>query len=160
MWRTPDGGLIDVTPHRGHDKRILFAPDPGARFDPSLARRRPNHMAALSADPDFVALVAAANALFAYLGALDQAQVQLARNGQDSKFDGLAAAHLEMLHRVYAERLRPTDRCICGSGRKFFRCCRVLPPAEGFAADPLRKRTWVMPAVAGAWCGIDGTVSP
>lgn len=168
VWRTPDGALIDVTPTRGHFKRVLFSPDPVATFDRTLARRRPNRMQALSQEPAVSELVAAANSFFQYLGDLDQGRIEAARRGTDPAFDALAAAHLTALHRVYEAKLRPTDRCICGSGRKFFRCCRALPPAEAFASEARRRRIWVMPQaagfaagqVAGAGGGIDGSARP
>lgn len=149
VWQSPDGTLIDVTPTRGHYKRVLFSSDSAATFDRTLSHRRPNRMRELSNDPAVMALVAAANGLFQYLGELSQGQIEAARSGKDSTFDALSGTHLSALHQVYNARLRPTDRCICGSGRKFFRCCRVLPSAEKFVGDAQRRRIWVMPQATG-----------
>ncbi|MBX9624339.1 MAG: hypothetical protein K2X82_11075 [Gemmataceae bacterium] len=46
-WRTPDGELIDVTPHADGEARILFLPDPGRVWEgvtiPNVRRPLTNH---------------------------------------------------------------------------------------------------------------------
>lgn len=60
VWRSPDGGLIDVTPQTGAPPRILFLSQPDAVYDPATYRR--NIMApdaGNAAAREYIALAAA-----------------------------------------------------------------------------------------------------
>lgn len=118
VWRSPAGNLIDITPHRDGEQRILFIPDPTRKYE-----GRP-------IDSFRVPL------------ANDRRILRAIRMNED--FDKLRHKHLLPDGRaavpaseVIAVALRHTERndpCVCGSGKKFKRCCGPPPEAE------LRKR--------------------
>lgn len=144
VWQSPAGRYVDVTPHAGNPKRVMFAADPVATFDFTQATRRPNRFQALSTASNVVAFAERANLYFAYLALLSPEQLAAIADGGNPEHDRLVEDHLARLHALWTSHLKPADRCLCGSGRKFFRCCQVVPPLDQFLRSQRARASWLI----------------
>ena len=120
VWRTPEGGLVDVTARADSQTDILFVADPARVFE---GRQVNNVRFALSPDPRIAE----------YIRVHDEIYNVLNRGERAGQYGAISVPRDEIeplylrAHRLQSElsQLRPgrNDPCHCGSGRKFKKCC-------------------------------------
>jgi hypothetical protein len=104
MWITPDGTLLDVTPHDG-EPNVLFVPDPGRRY---LGQNIPNVRRFLHDD--------------------EYSRHVKERIAQQDELERNPPPNV-IIRRPPAVQVAPigrNDHCPCGSGRKYKKCCMLL----------------------------------
>ena len=124
VWRNPDGEMVDISPKTRQTQRILFLPDPSARYD---GRQVNNLRHAISRDPDVSAYLQAFDDEFEFLNrgerALQHGELRL--NDRDAIEYGNIERRLETLHMRLLPRFPsfgPYTACWCGSGKKLKWC--------------------------------------
>jgi hypothetical protein len=123
VWISPDGTLIDVTPEVDNEKEILFLPDPVRIFDEQKFNRLNNIRMAILDHPlvhDFLKTVEEYVAYQISNTVPGQPRTQQLDVDVCTSYEQ-RMAQLEM----QIGQLTPgrNDLCICGSGRKFKKCC-------------------------------------
>jgi len=119
VWRRPDGALLDVTPMRSHEARILFVRDDRRTFDFEGMWRRDNVRHALAADALVVDFLDAAAGWVSFQG--EQADGTMV--GYREREATLVSRYRQLQAALYRKYLRDNDTCPCDSGREVERCC-------------------------------------
>jgi len=126
VWRSPDGVLIDITPHEYPTHGVLFLPDPSATYDFQGFKRRDNVRRALIDIPAVTEFLQISAHTFQIL---EEASV-----GKEYRFSPRDLQQLQAMedHRaqlkgsIYFHLARskgPNDICFCRTGKKFKKCC-------------------------------------
>lgn len=112
IWRTPDGKLIDITPHNYNEKRILFL------FDSSVCYQGitiPSHRQALTDSP----LVAEFIRLYSERDHI----MQTSTLGNVYVMPADLHNRINALQLKFSQEVGRNDPCPCGSGLKYKKCC-------------------------------------
>jgi hypothetical protein len=107
VWLSPEGDLIDVTPHDG-ETEIVFVRDKVRRYKGKDIR---NTRRALRSDPRTMALMQVASE-------------------QDDMRDHPPPGVIFVEKPLYRAALRRSDPCPCRSGKAYRACCRLLGDRE------------------------------
>lgn len=111
IWESPDGQLIDVTPHNYEEKTILFLPDSSVNY---AGTPIPNHRLSLTDSPLVIELISLFN---------QRDQIAANSSGQTYTLPIELCKRIseiqQSLHRVVGRN----DPCPCGSGPKYKKCC-------------------------------------
>lgn len=116
IWSTPDGKLIDITPHSHSEKRILFLLDSSVCYQGIAI---PSHRQALTNSPLVAELIHLCNER-------DHAI-------QTSTLDNTYALPANWFNQVrtlelnFSQKAGRNDPCPCGSGLKYKKCCGQYP---------------------------------
>lgn len=105
VWKGDDGKLVDITPKADGEKKVLFIPD-----DKTAYRKQyiDNIRISLSESPALQEIL--------------DANSQLTR--MKNKFnDGTGHARLAYALKEHEANQSRNEKCKCGSGRKFKKCC-------------------------------------
>jgi hypothetical protein len=143
VWVAPDGTRKDIAPHQAPLKQILFLPDPAIAYRDNCQVN--NHRMALNDDPLIGRFIQAANDIFAEenrgefasLGhfvateSWHQAQRQkmssqmalMKKYGMPPGTEDLIAASCPTPMQRESPKIGRNDPCLCGSGKKFKKCC-------------------------------------
>lgn len=112
IWRTPDGKLIDITPHSYNEKRILFL------FDSSVCYHGitiPSHRQALTNSPLVAELIR--------LCTVRDHAMQTSIFGDRYTLPVDWYDQVRALEFIFAQEVGRNDPCTCGSGLKYKKCC-------------------------------------
>lgn len=126
VWDDGNGRLIDVTPHLGGERAILFHPDPNRRFDHEGRKRLPNVRRSLGELCSAAEYMRAVDNLHHFWEASSDGDMIHIDKARLLPFaDAAEQAKVAVLVEL-AMRTRPHEPCICGSGLKFRKCCRSM----------------------------------
>ncbi|MCP1540155.1 SEC-C metal-binding domain-containing protein [Methylorubrum extorquens] len=115
--------LVDITPHIHGEKRILFLPDPERAYDFEGQSRLLNVKRSLGEVPAAQRWIDASDQLQRFLVAHTAgAEMTFSRDEVMPLADEVQYRKAEILVAL-AGRTRPHEPCVCGSGRKFRKCC-------------------------------------
>ena len=125
VWEK-DGELLDITPKKNRERKIVFLPDPSADYDFKGNRRRINVKRSLGRFASVDKWIAATDAF--------QQAIEDNSAGRLAHFDKRdMMAHQQAINNAMAEvvldlayETNPRDRCICASGKEFRKCCSKL----------------------------------
>ncbi|MCW2247854.1 hypothetical protein M2352_003488 [Azospirillum fermentarium] len=123
IWRSPEDGLIDLTPKENSAENILFLPDPERVCDVTGEKRTYNICKRLKADPDIEAMLSAERALFDYEEACTVPGTQEMRVNQN-EYQVYQVNKAIATAKVALKYCRGPSPCCCGSGEKFAHCHR------------------------------------
>lgn len=128
-----ENGLTCVTPQQDGSARILFLPDPSLSFDfDDRDARMPTKMIPLSKDPFVARLIENEEREYQIRCNYPRGSHALEVRGSDAiELQRLYAEKPELIRRVSLRTKHHNDPCICGSGRKFRKCCRPQMMAAG-----------------------------
>jgi uncharacterized protein YecA (UPF0149 family) len=123
IWRTPSGTLVDPTPHDPPSETILFLSDPDAEFmGQSIDRRRK----ALSDHPLVEQLISRAEERTRISSSvLPGEEISLPVETYEALWVG-DPEFGKAFSRLALTLRGANDPCVCGSGRKYGRCCKGL----------------------------------
>lgn len=119
VWRCPTGELVDITPTQLGVRRILFLIDTVRRYE---GRQVNNVRRALVNDPIVHEFIAVANAQFRVLNRGERADQHAVALAPDEILPLVQRAQ-ELQARLDSRTPGRNDPCVCGSGKKFKRCC-------------------------------------
>jgi hypothetical protein len=123
VWKTPTGELIDVTPKKDGEAKILFLPDPIRVFDEDTYNRLDNIRLAVSPHPSVQAFLDSAAELQKYKeecsDPLNPKLMRIDTYKLKCYETNMAKAEMAMMHLPIGRN----DPCRCGSGVKFKKCC-------------------------------------
>lgn len=126
VWDDGNGRLIDVTPHRGGERTILFHPDPTRRFDHEGRQRLQNVKRSLGEVRSAVEYIRATDSLARFMEASSDGDlIRMDKAELLPIADAAEQAKVAVLVEL-AMHTRPHEPCICGSGLKFRKCCRSM----------------------------------
>lgn len=128
-----DAGLRCVTPEKDGCARILFLPDSSLTFDfDDPEARLPTKMIPLSKDPWIARLIANEEREYQIKCKYPRGAYNIEVRGNDAiELRRLYEEKPELIRRVFLRTKHHNDTCICGSGRKFRKCCRPQMMAAG-----------------------------
>ena len=112
IWQSPDGKLVDITPHSYQETSILFLQDSSVNYHEAPI---PNHRQALTQSP-----------LVAKLIQLHNQQDAIMCSCQAMDFYTVPAdlvRHINAIHIYINRKVGRNDPCPCGSGLKYKKCC-------------------------------------
>ena len=126
VWRSPDGDLIDITPHEYPTDGVLFLPDPSVPYDFECftrrdSVRRPN--TPLPAVKEFLELSALT---FHKLESVSVGQEYRMNQRDFLQLQAIEDRKADLKKQIYFHLARsrgPNDRCFCRTGLKFKKCC-------------------------------------
>ena len=123
---TEDGSLRCVTPDRDGESRILFLEDPSIEFDASdPMARMPSRLVPETEHQDVRDFIEVARAVHALKAKHPPTSGPIALRGDDAiRFQELQLRERSLLRDISLRTRKSTEPCICGSGRKFRKCCR------------------------------------
>jgi hypothetical protein len=110
IWLSPEGNLVDITPHRDGEQRILFIPDPTRSYNGQPI--------------DNIRLPLVQNPRVERLMRMNEEMLELRK-----KYllpDGRAAVPAIEVIQVVVKHTSRNDQCPCRSSRKFKHCCGQL----------------------------------
>ena len=119
---------IDITPNKYGDKKILFVQDDGITFDYSDEMcRLPSKNIALSSAKDVKRLVNIEDELYRIKTKYPVTGGVILLIPEDAKtISKLEAEKLQIIPKIIVNHIHHNDPCVCGSGRKFRKCCQGL----------------------------------
>lgn len=117
VWQSPDGALIDITPHQDGEMRILFILDDRIQYH---GKPIPSVRLPLARNRQVLRAVRIAE---------DMEKLRL----RYLLPDGRAAVPAREVLSVIASHTTRNDLCPCQSGRKFKHCCESLPLTSRFS---------------------------
>ena len=122
VWRTADGLLKDVTPNPLGYKRVLFLPDPSLKFEEKQIN---NIRTSLIKDARVGEFISVADEVFAIHNAGDRAtQLEIRVTPDEARrLQFLEFRKAQLLAQIESAEPERNDRCRCGSGQKYKRCC-------------------------------------
>ena len=112
IWQSPEGTLVDITPHNHGEKTILFVPDTKVKFEGVII---PSRRAPMTSSPKIERLI----------GLLNTRDYMLEQSGT-SKTCAFPEPFIREIQNTLAEIKQSASRndlCPCGSGLKFKKCC-------------------------------------
>lgn len=121
VWQSPEGELIDVTPHEGNDERILYLIDNTMVYDGNIigSRRFP-----LNDSPIVKELIDIANTNDKLLDELsNDDNIRNTEIKKEFYDNSLRSQNLLKALENKFKNINRNDPCPCGSGRKFKLCC-------------------------------------
>lgn len=117
IWETPEGELIDVTPHEGNDKEILFIRDNKMT---DTGEKVKNIRLALTNSPlvaEFISLSDERDTLLCNCypyRTLSRQELEVLRELEMRR---------EEIKEIFYRKTKPNEPCPCGSGMKYKKCC-------------------------------------
>ena len=128
-----NGYLKCVTPEKDGASRILFLPDPTLTFDfDDTEARMPHRMIPLNNDPDVGFLIAHEKREFEIICKYPRGSQEIEIGGWDAvELKRIQQEKPEFIRKIFLRTTHHNDQCICGSGRKFRKCCRSSMLAAG-----------------------------
>jgi hypothetical protein len=120
IWRSPLGGLVDVSPQRGNDDNILFLPDPNRLFE---GRQIDNIRIPLRPGSEVREFIAVSEAIFGVLNAGERADAFGLISIPTDEIRHLLLRKAELQSILARQTPSRNSPCPCGSGKKFKRCC-------------------------------------
>ena len=119
---------IDVTPNKYDDKKILFVRDDGITFDYSDEMSRlPSKNIALSSAKDVKRLVNIEAELYSIKTKYPVTAGMIAPLPEDANtILKLETEKQQITPKIIVNHTHHNDPCVCGSGRKFRKCCQGL----------------------------------
>ncbi|OJJ12956.1 hypothetical protein BKI51_02500 [Alphaproteobacteria bacterium AO1-B] len=126
-------GLRCVTPDKDGCERILFLPDSSLTFDfDDPQARLPTKMIPLCKDPLVARLIENEEREYLIKCRYPRGADTIEVRGNDAiELRRLDEAKPELVRRVFLRTKHHNDTCVCGSGRKFRKCCRPKMLAVG-----------------------------
>lgn len=126
IWESPEGKFVDITPRKGNFDKVLFIEDPNLTYEGYQRNNVRIPLYQFEPIRDFIAIE-------------DRKYEILNKNErrfQHGKIKLTGAEANEMRKLDYAKMLlemkifnytpSPNSQCICGSGKKFKKCCSFL----------------------------------
>ncbi|MEW5914065.1 MAG: SEC-C metal-binding domain-containing protein [Thermodesulfobacteriota bacterium] len=120
VWKSDQEELIDITKKRENEKRILFLPDESKSFNFDEPAREPSVRLPLVNDPFVEEFVDIANTIDSFSRKPGPVHVP----------EPLLRRQAFLLLTIWAQTTGRNDKCPCGSGAKFKKCC--LRKLHGF----------------------------
>lgn len=126
VWRSPDGVLIDITPHEYPTHGVLFLPDPLATYDFKGFTRRDNvrrPASPLSAVAEFLSV---SELIFQKLESSSVGKEYRLSPSDLNQLQAMEDRKSQLKVSIYfhlAKGKGPNDVCFCRSGKKFKKCC-------------------------------------
>lgn len=111
VWKSPQGNLVDITPHSHNEEQILFLEDHSIHYynKPIPSRRVP-----LSPSP----LVQEFIALFD-----ERDKIMAEATGKQYSIPVNMLSCMVELEQIFQTKVGRNELCPCGSGLKYKRCC-------------------------------------
>jgi hypothetical protein len=125
VWRSPTGELHDITPKQVPVPQVLFLPDPRRKYD---GLQVPNVRRSLSSDPRVAAFIESCEDEFEFMNRGERATQhgELQFSAKDAQeFASIQRRKDALYSQLDSRPPRPgqNDPCVCGSGRKYKKCC-------------------------------------
>lgn len=121
-----DGHWKCVTPEKDDNTKILFLPDPSMTFDfDDPQARMPHRYIPLNPDPLIARLIELENRDIEIRSRYTRTSGELVIVGTDAAaLQQIQREKIELLRRIFLRTKHHNEPCVCGSGRKFRKCCR------------------------------------
>lgn len=111
VWQSPEGNLIDVTPHTGNESKILFLPDESMVY---VGEPLPNHRKALTNSPLTAELITLCEEHEGTMVSTPGKQYSIAKDSLKRRLE---------LTAILSQSAGRNDPCPCQSGLKYKKCC-------------------------------------
>lgn len=122
VWRSPSGDLIDVSPQLHGSDQILFLPDPNHGYDGEIVPGRRHPLVDHPVVADMIELAEFQEEALLSSG-VETGQAVSIPMDQIRRRVGDPAKFRERFNRLAIRQRGRNDPCVCGSGRKFKKCC-------------------------------------
>lgn len=125
IYSSPCGERYCITPDQDGCQRKLFVSDNKLDFDfRDPEARMPTRMIASNSDPDITTLIAHEDREFEIKCKYPRGSHQIVIEGADAlELQNLQENKIELIRRIFLRTKRPSEKCVCDSGRKFHKCC-------------------------------------
>lgn len=111
IWKSPDGQLVDITPHNNNENQILFLPDDTVTYKGTPI---PSHRLALTDSPLVAELIALSN---------QKDQIAATSDGMTFALPVTVYNRMQELQALLHRSAGRNEPCPCGSGIKYKKCC-------------------------------------
>lgn len=111
VWKSPEGKLIDITPHIGGEDRILFLEDNSLIYDGNLIRSRRKPLTSSPLVKEYIDL------------AIRKENVIINSVGKTVSLPGDIVQKMLYIETILKSKVGRNDLCPCQSGLKYKRCC-------------------------------------
>ncbi len=124
VWKTSEGDLMDISPRVGYFKRILFVPDPKAKYE---GKQVDNIRINISSNEVVNDHIEVCESIFKIENKGDRAyQHRLELKGKEACTLKILRAYKPMLIAIALQGFSHQGTCFCGSGEKYKDCHRPL----------------------------------
>jgi len=127
VWRDPSGTLHDITPKPPPIKKILFLPDPAMTYE---GRQVNNIRRAICSEPVVLDFIKVCDEEFELKNrgsrAYEHGQIVL-EDAEAEEMENINIKKADLGMRIQPLIAKPgrNDPCLCGSGKKFKKCCGI-----------------------------------
>ncbi len=118
VWRSPSGELVEITPKRHGEAKILFVPDSRLVYD---GYSRDNVRMAVRDDALVHDFIRTAEAVFKLMNRGERAKMTGYVSIPRDEYEPLALAQTFLAQSI-EQGLKDHSLCLCGSGRKYRQC--------------------------------------
>lgn len=113
IWKSPNGDLVDISPRPDQQSKILFLQDSSKAFNFHQPTRTDSIRMALNPDP----------LIDEFIKELERVQSLIPRPNMPYDYSLLNVKRNKLQAQIYKRYVSKNASCLCGSGKKFGKCC-------------------------------------